>query len=933
MTRRIALILLTVLSLSGFGVCSRAYADPADYGLTVSSEIFINPGVKYDDWFRSYRSWAQRTSEGMTFFASHAAGSGLVAYPYDRDGNSIGLGSHRLGIELLVLDAIVEPDAYVILGIDTHSAPMGMKLSRHPRSDYGDEVQSAILAQGHWQEDTARSIWGRICKAGDRYVAVWEEDSGVHIVRLNLQFEVESHEVLDHEGGSYSLIPSGDRAVLAWVPDPHSVAITFIPPTGAPETKARIEAEAIRQTSIVAVDSGFLLATLDEHARAARWILLDSDGIPQSEWNVREADVRDGISLVAGDRSALLCWRDQLRIYGQLLNLDGTGRRTPVGIAVTGGWGPDDDQHRNRRIDTAWDGDRFVVLWNDRFEWTTATGFADCAGPHHQYAAWVTAEGVSVNSYPDVINVAYQPGSIWVQHLNGKYRCLMQGTDWRSSQPFAYQWVDVDPFTNLVTPVGDHTLLGNDDRCREHLWSKEFRAGESSLFLGIAMESDWEYTWRYGQAVLEVRSDGSHVWRKGVAGEGEWAFDADATSTWHLFSDRDPHLPRRTTAIRYSLDDRETRWTVQMEVPATGLLRTLQDGALAIWPDIHDGVRELWYRAIKSDEPSGLVEGKRLFPDYETDFQRGTLIDGPNGLVLFYTIAHASDPDSSLLYGARFNADGVVEQNPHFITTIPKRDFQAIWDGERYFILYDGGYLHLLRVRRSMELIDQEPIRIPQIWPFDFHVATDGNGTLAIGYNGNRFRTITSDRYAPVLLTGLGARWTESGVELSWELAFDAFSECQVLRELEGELTRINDDPIEARVGPMRYLDRTASPGGAYEYFVVGIDRDGEEMRFGPVHVVAGEATDARLDLAVRPNPSNAEVWIDLVTPRAGETIVEVFDPAGRRVWSETVRSDRPGQSTVIWPAADGSRLASGVYLVQARSGNKTASRPITIMR
>jgi hypothetical protein len=131
----------------------------------------------------------------------------------------------------------------------------------------------------------------------------------------------------------------------------------------------------------------------------------------------------------------------------------------------------------------------------------------------------------------------------------------------------------------------------------------------------------------------------------------------------------------------------------------------------------------------------------------------------------------------------------------------------------------------------------------------------------------------------------------------------------------------------------MSYLDPSPLPSESYDYTVLGITPDGVEQRFGPVTLPgAGEQALHEPSLRARPNPSPGDVWLDLTAPGGVDCIVEAFDPAGRRVWHETVVAPPSGSFTLSWPATR-SGLPSGVYMARASIGRIVTTRSVTLLR
>lgn len=95
-----------------------------------------------------------------------------------------------------------------------------------------------------------------------------------------------------------------------------------------------------------------------------------------------------------------------------------------------------------------------------------------------------------------------------------------------------------------------------------------------------------------------------------------------------------------------------------------------------------------------------------------------------------------------------------------------------------------------------------------------------------------------------------------------------------------------------------------------------------------------GDAEVLRLNLA-RPNPFGLETRIAFELPSACETRVEVYTVSGRRVATLLSGVRAAGSHEATWDGTDdrGRDLASGVYLVRLRAGDRTASTRVVLTR
>lgn len=138
----------------------------------------------------------------------------------------------------------------------------------------------------------------------------------------------------------------------------------------------------------------------------------------------------------------------------------------------------------------------------------------------------------------------------------------------------------------------------------------------------------------------------------------------------------------------------------------------------------------------------------------------------------------------------------------------------------------------------------------------------------------------------------------------------------------EGEISVERGDTVAlvvARIGPAV---------GRYAY----VARERPPM----VIAVSGETMDTRWGLAPnRPNPFNASTEILLQVGASARVTADVFDLSGRRVRTLTDALLTPGEHTIRWDgtAQDGSRSASGVYLVRMRAGTHVFARRMMLIR
>ncbi|HDR06033.1 MAG TPA: T9SS type A sorting domain-containing protein, partial [Candidatus Coatesbacteria bacterium] len=105
-------------------------------------------------------------------------------------------------------------------------------------------------------------------------------------------------------------------------------------------------------------------------------------------------------------------------------------------------------------------------------------------------------------------------------------------------------------------------------------------------------------------------------------------------------------------------------------------------------------------------------------------------------------------------------------------------------------------------------------------------------------------------------------------------------------------------------------------------------DISGLRTRLGPVEVAPAESRGGRLALSRSyPSPAVDVTYFDFTIPGEREARFEIFDLAGRVVFSIFVA---PGSGRLAW---DASAAAPGVYLAQLAGERETVSRRLVILR
>lgn len=192
-----------------------------------------------------------------------------------------------------------------------------------------------------------------------------------------------------------------------------------------------------------------------------------------------------------------------------------------------------------------------------------------------------------------------------------------------------------------------------------------------------------------------------------------------------------------------------------------------------------------------------------------------------------------------------------------------------------------------------------------------------------------------SDVPTPVLISGLDARVVPGGVELAWTIIADeAIRSFRIQREHVGGGRIVVfdggslDDPTVRR-----FFDTTVGPGQEYRYTLTVVLPDGAEIESQTVTVITATP---RLELyPTYPNPFHPLVHIRYSLPSSRTVSLSVYDPAGRHIVDIMRGQQSPGIHDAEWNGLDrnGAKVASGVYFLRLRSGARSITRKITLIR
>lgn len=211
-----------------------------------------------------------------------------------------------------------------------------------------------------------------------------------------------------------------------------------------------------------------------------------------------------------------------------------------------------------------------------------------------------------------------------------------------------------------------------------------------------------------------------------------------------------------------------------------------------------------------------------------------------------------------------------------------------------------------------------------------YHVSVNDPG------NGISCTTvITFDPPVPVFVAAFDATPFESGVGLTWEVVSDEeVMGFRIYRRLEGAAVRedITSDNLIS-LHSRTYTDEGARGGATYEYTLGVVLADRSEVRSQAVTV---KTKFVALTLHQNtPNPFNPSTTISFTLPERMRATLSIYDVEGRRVRTLVDETVSEGYQEYIWDGNDasGTRVSTGVYFYSLRSGSRTLTKKMLVLK
>jgi hypothetical protein len=186
------------------------------------------------------------------------------------------------------------------------------------------------------------------------------------------------------------------------------------------------------------------------------------------------------------------------------------------------------------------------------------------------------------------------------------------------------------------------------------------------------------------------------------------------------------------------------------------------------------------------------------------------------------------------------------------------------------------------------------------------------------------------------LLSQFVADAVEGGIELRWQFGDPSRLVTSWVERADsgnGPWVRVEGE-VRSEDGILTMVDRSVSPGLTYYYRLAARFTGGQEMRFGPVTVTAGEVIAQFALTGVSPNPASGPARIDFAVPRPSRVRLTVLDVQGRMAAVLVDGEVEPGRHQVVWTGEGAhGRAMPGLYFIRFEAEGKDAIRSLVLVR
>ncbi|MBD3334363.1 MAG: hypothetical protein GF355_02505, partial [Candidatus Eisenbacteria bacterium] len=201
-----------------------------------------------------------------------------------------------------------------------------------------------------------------------------------------------------------------------------------------------------------------------------------------------------------------------------------------------------------------------------------------------------------------------------------------------------------------------------------------------------------------------------------------------------------------------------------------------------------------------------------------------------------------------------------------------------------------------------------------------------------------------TEEATPVLLAGLAIRSETWGVTLSWRLLGGLSPDAVLVWRAADDGSPPDQLWREAKrvarttpAGPeMTWNDHHLPQPGRYAYWIQAEFQGNREPRTGPVEVAWTGRSSVRLEFfPPTPNPFHPQAFLRIHLPQPGTVVVQILDPAGRRVRTLVETWLTPGDHLLPWDGRTdaGGPAPAGLYFARVKANGEERVGRLVLIR
>jgi hypothetical protein len=185
----------------------------------------------------------------------------------------------------------------------------------------------------------------------------------------------------------------------------------------------------------------------------------------------------------------------------------------------------------------------------------------------------------------------------------------------------------------------------------------------------------------------------------------------------------------------------------------------------------------------------------------------------------------------------------------------------------------------------------------------------------------------------PITLINFSAENIPEGVQLNWTTSSEINNDYFTLERFKGNenfetVGMVDGAGNSNSLLNYSYLDRNPEVGIAY-YYLVQTDFDGTKKGYGPIYARTGDSRFSLSLVNIYPNPTTGDFYLTYRSENRCETLFEILNAEGKRMYVETLHSQR---GTNFIEIKNNTLPAKGIYFARL-SQDKVKSQAERIVK